>query len=329
MRTLVRLLAVACLAIVAAIAAAAPFTTAFDPLRADLSNRRAAYVGTLTGAQRRELAAIDACIARIDGPHASISDDAKSLKFVAKRLAKAFRSEFGAASPGPLPGLLAGVASALVDAAEAEAGTLDAAISGVEDPALSTRLRAIAIGARTDLDRAAQEGVSPAVAAAALARAANAIARALTEHAEATAEGVRCTMRGRVWSSESVENVYVAESGGTVTVSFGARLHNPVTGRVELFTMYLSAGVGESIGVESFNPFFPLEPNIARFSEADAVYGAGFYPRNGRCFAVIRRYDAETSTVTGTFDLKMAANPNIQLPMTKGTFRIRMAAPSK
>ncbi|MCG3133509.1 MAG: hypothetical protein HMLKMBBP_00687 [Planctomycetes bacterium] len=326
MLRLVRLLAVACLLLAAAVSGAAPFTSALDALRADLQSRRDNdFGGTLTAAQRRQLAAVEASLARIDGAHASVEDDAKTLKFVAKKLARPFRAELDPSDPGPLAGLLGGAGSALLGAAESEYGTLDAAIAALADPALVQDLQAIAAEARAALDAAGAPGATAAQVAAAVRRAARAIARGLLLHADATAEGIRCKMRGRFYSSTSIDFAHASESAGVVTVGVNARMQNPVTGREEVFVLSLRGTVGAEIEVLAFNPFFPLEPNIAQFTEEGAEFGDGFYPRNGECFALIQSWDPATGTAAGTFTFQMQANPNIRLPMTKGSFRLRTA----
>ncbi len=312
-----RALVVFAVLLAAVVVSAAPFTSSFDALRADLVLRRdTVYTGTLSRAQRKELATINSCIARIDGPHASIGDDAKSLKFVAKNLVKAFRGEFAGTTPGTMPGLLAGTVTSLLATAELSYGTLDAAIAAAVSPQHSAQATSLATTARAALDRAALPATSPAAAAALVVSAAKTIVKAIDLANYRPPTGVRCKLGSRSFVA-AIVNPFLFESMGTVTVAFTAEATNPGTGATERISLNLTGAVDDviEIGAVQF-PFTNSGTYLSGANPDDTFYSqfsAGSYGH-------ITHFDAATGSVAGTFSIDLMRNGRDRLAIRKGTF---------
>jgi hypothetical protein len=303
--------------LVAAIASGAPFTSSFDPLRAELVLRRdTAYTGTLDRAQRRELATINSCIARIDGTHASIADDAKSLKFVAKKLIRGFRGEFAGTTPGTLPGLLAGTVTSLLAEAELSYGTLDAAIAAAVSPQYSAQATALANAARAKLDQAALPTTPAATAAALVAGAMKSIVQAIDLANWRPPSGVRCKLGSRSFVAASVVP-YLTETGGTVTIGIVARATDPGTGGTETLSLILKAAVGDPIEIGAFQ--FPFDNYCTYLSGSDPndTFYSQYSPAS---YGLITSFDRATGSVSGTFSVDLMRNGRDRLAVRKGTF---------
>lgn len=304
-------------ALVTVIASAAPFTKSFDALRADLVARRDGnYSGTLSGTQRKELAAIDACIARIDGAHASVADDAKSLKFVAKKLVKSFRGEFSGATSGTLPGLLAGTVTALLAEAEGAYGTLNAAIAAAVDPQHANQALALATTARAQLDQAALPGTSAAAAAALVVSAGKSIVKAIDLANYRPPTGVRCKLGSRSFVAASV-TPYLSESMGTVSVSFVAEATIPGTGQTERISLNLTAAVDDPVVIGAVQFPYTNSGTYLPGANPDDTFYSQFSPGS---YGHITYFDRATGSVAGTFSVDLMRNGHDKLAIRKGTF---------
>src|SRR5690349_9812900 len=73
---------------------AAPFSTAFDDLKADLESRRDNdFGGTLDAAKKKQQKAVLKCLALLEKPSATALNDMKTFGAVAKALAKGYPEE--------------------------------------------------------------------------------------------------------------------------------------------------------------------------------------------------------------------------------------------
>lgn len=300
----------------------APFTSAFDSLRAELQRRHDEdYAGTLSRSQRKELAAIDASLARIDGAHATIEDDARSLRVVAKRLTTAFRSEFTGAEPGPLAALVAGAATNLLGEAEVLYGSLDDTIATLVEPSTRARVQALATSARRDLDTAALPGTAPRTAAGLVLRAGRSIAKALAIAEDAQSNRLTCKIGNRTIAGMTVTGA-VGTFGGQPIIDVFAQFPNPVTNRTESFALRLNGPAALPMDIGPFAPFGGGNGNFAYLgtgeSQAD-YFLSQFSPKST---GTITAFDEETGTAAGTFSCLLQRNGGTKITMLQGTFRI-------
>ncbi len=299
---------------------AAPVTGSFVELRAELQRRHDAdYAGTLTKAQRKELAAINACLARIDGAHATVGDDAKSLKFVAKKLTKAFRGEFSGSTPGTLPGLLAGTVTALLSEAETVYGTLDAALEsavGPQDPAL-----ALAAAARAALDEAALPSTTPAAAAALVRSALQKVAKGLTRIRTTGATELVCKIAGRTYRGTGITGL-VTTVGGVPMIYVNAQLTNPVTHCTETFALILQGDPGLALEIGAIPPFGNGNYSVFTFGDDPPFYSQFASDSVG----TITSFDETAQLATGTFSCRYQRDGRDRLFISKGSFTLNAPA---
>lgn len=311
---LLRSLGVALLLAVSA--GAAPFTTSFDALRAEMQTRRDNdYGGTLTSAQRREVAALDACLARLDGAHASIGDDAKSLKFTANKLVKAFRGQFTGGTAGPFPALLSGTVTSLLAEAETVYGTLGDAIAAAAIPENAAEAQRLADDARGLLDDASLPGTSQAAAAALIGRAVKLIVKALAIAAERPPSGVRCKLGGSNFASDDISFGSLLLTDADVMVSFQANRGD------DRLQVQIRGPVGEPQEVGAFQPPFTDDHVLYADGPGDEDFFFSQF-RDVPTFAVILTVDAATGSATGRFEAYVQRNVRDRLVIQKGTFNV-------
>lgn len=299
--------------------AEAAFTSSFDELRAELQRRHDNdYSGTLTRTQRKELAAIDAAIARIDAPADDVLDDVKSFRVVSKRLATAFRGEFTGAEPGPLAGLVADTATALIAQAESSLGSLEMQAAALTDQAVRDRALAFATTARGLLEDAAAPGTSPSAAAALLKRALQAIGKGVAVVEAGKADRLVVTMNGRAYTGTQVA-AQVGLLSGDPYIVLTAQLENPATRRRESFALVMRADAGVPTEIGAFTPF---GSNYLSFGVGETQDGYFFSQFSPKSTFTITGFDAETRVVTGTFSCYLQRNGSMRLTMTKGSFRV-------
>ena len=298
---------------------AAPFTTSFDALRAELQRRHDAdYAGTLSRTARRELAAIDASLTRIDGAHDDVLDDVKTLRVVAIRLAGAFRNEFNGGAPGSLPALLSGAATALAASVETSLGTLEQRAAALLDPAAKDRALALAATARSQLAAAAAPGVSAANAAALLKRALTTIAKGVAAVEAGKADRLVCTMNGRVYAATGI-SAQVSTFQDRPYIVISATLQNPVTGRAERLGFVIRADVGVPTDIDAYTIF---GTNFMTLGTGESQSGYFFSQYSPKSTLTLTGFDADNATATGTFSCYLQREGQLKLTMTKGSFRV-------
>lgn len=308
------------LALVAAggAADAAPFSMSFDALRTELQRRHDEdYAGTLTRPARRELAAVDASLALIDAPHDGLLADVKTLRSVAKRLAAAFRGEFGA-EPGPLAGLLAGTASSVAAEIETAFGTLEREAAALLDPAVKDRVLALAATARAQLDAAAAPGLSAASAASRLKRAVATIAKGVAAIEAGKADRLVCTMNGREYAATSL-TAQVSTLADVPYIVIQGFLQNPVTARREALTFVMRAEAGTPTPLEAFTLFGANYIALGTGDQQSQFFFSQFSPKST---FTITGFDAASGTATGTFSCFLQRDGQFKLTMTRGSFRV-------
>ena len=141
----------------AAAAAAAPFTAAFDGIRTELVDRRDDdLAGDLDRAQRRQLRAVLAALARLDRPADDLADDVRTAATVYRTLERAFPAEF--APPvitDPPPDLSDAVDDSLADLLAATGAAYDglaASVPSMPEGRLKARAEKARLAARAALD---------------------------------------------------------------------------------------------------------------------------------------------------------------------------------
>lgn len=293
-------------------APAAPFSTAFSALIPELTTRRDTnYAGTLTRTQKKELKAINDSLARLAGTHDDLVDDLKSAKVVAAKLAAGFKGEFAGTVNGTLPGLVAEMLLSLGTSAEAQFGTLDAALAAIADPAARAAATAKANAARDALDEAALPTTPPAKAAQLLGKAMKSVLKGLSivraqEDHEFTA---------RIGTKAFVPDEVTAEYFTGFYLSITARAGSGADAQ----TISLLVRPG-GVGTFEFTGFSPFAGNFGSYEKGELDGEDAWYTGEGEI--TITTLDTAAGRVAGTFHFKAYNVPQKAVNVTEGVFDV-------
>lgn len=311
-----------CLAALAVLATAAPFTSSFDALTADLQARRAAYSGALTSAQRREVKALDKSLARLAGTHADLGADVKSAVAVVKALKAGFPREFSGAAGGTgLANQVAGTITSLVAAAEAEVGRLDDALAVVTDPVERAAATAKLNAARSALTTAAAAATPPARAAQLLAKALDAARRGFAIAAPYVSGLFTARVGSRTFVATDVQATY-DPAGGYVFIT--AEFVNPQTQAKESIAFFVRS---PAVGTHEIGSFSPFGGNYGFYYLGELADDQVWLSQFGNGSVVLTEYDTASGRVAGTFSFDTMRNGNSTIRLRSGRFVVTNLVP--